>query len=520
MDKIEQAVETYLAKLYRLRSTGGATAETSFYSALEELLNAIGNDLKPKVFCLSQLADQGAGHPDFGLFTAAQCQRGQPRPGNVPERGVVEVKPLRENAWFTAETSQVSKYWGRYRFVVVTNFRSFLMIGEDRNGNAARLEAYQLAATEQAFWDVARTAQSSAKAFGKSFGEYLRRALTQSVPLREPKDVAWFLASHARDALARVEAKGTLRALATVRNALEQALGVRFEGEKGEHFFRSTLVQTLFYGVFSAWVLWAKSKPAPIGRFDWRTAVWHLNVPMIRALFAQLSEPGRLRPLDLVEVLDWTEAALNRVEQSAFFARFQEAEAVEYFYEPFLEAFDPELSKQLGVWYTPPEVVTYMVERIDRGLRDDLRVEDGLAAENVYVLDPCCGTGSFLAAVLRRISATLEQRGYGALGRPAGQEGGDRARLRLRAIAGAVRRRALAGRVAPAGPRRAPLGRCRRTRRHLSHQRAHRLGAGAGPASRCPSPSWPRNAERAEASSEKSRSSSSSATRHTTAMRG
>ena len=415
MDKIEQAVETYLAKLYRLRSTGGATAETSFYSALEELLNAIGNDLKPKVFCLSQLADQGAGHPDFGLFTAAQCQRGQPRPGNVPERGVVEVKPLRENAWFTAETSQVSKYWGRYRFVVVTNFRSFLMIGEDRNGNAARLEAYQLAATEQAFWDVARTAQSSAKAFGKSFGEYLRRALTQSVPLREPKDVAWFLASHARDALARVEAKGTLRALATVRNALEQALGVRFEGEKGKHFFRSTLVQTLFYGVFSAWVLWAKSKPAPTGRFDWRTAVWHLNVPMIRALFAQLSEPGRLRPLDLVEVLDWTEAALNRVEQSAFFARFQEAEAVEYFYEPFLEAFDPELRKQLGVWYTPREVVTYMVERIDRSLRDDLEVEDGLAAENVYILDPCCGTGSFLAAVLRRISATLEQRGYGAL---------------------------------------------------------------------------------------------------------
>lgn len=136
---------------------------------------------------------------------------------------------------------------------------------------------------------------------------------------------------------------------------------------------------------------------------------------MIRALFAQLSEPGRLRPLDLVEVLDWTEAALNRVEQGAFFARFQEAEAVEYFYEPFLEAFDPELRKQLGVWYTPPEVVTYMVERIDRSLRDDLLVEDGLAAENVYVLDPCCGTGSFLAAVLRRISATLEQRGYGAL---------------------------------------------------------------------------------------------------------
>lgn len=136
---------------------------------------------------------------------------------------------------------------------------------------------------------------------------------------------------------------------------------------------------------------------------------------MIRALFQQLAEPGRLRPLGLIEVLDWTKAALNRVDRSAFFARFQEAAAVEYFYEPFLEAFDPELRKQLGVWYTPPEVVTYMVERVDRSLREDLDVADGLAAENVYVLDPCCGTGSFLATVLRRIAATLDGRGYGAL---------------------------------------------------------------------------------------------------------
>ena len=43
-----------------------------------------------------------------------------------------------------------------------------------------------------------------------------------------------------------------------------------------------------------------------------------------------------------------------------------------YFYEPFLEAFDPELRKQLGVWYTPTEVVRYMVARVDKALKDDL----------------------------------------------------------------------------------------------------------------------------------------------------
>ena len=39
----------------------------------------------------------------------------------------------------------------------------------------------------------------------------------------------------------------------------------------------------------------------------------------------------------------------------------------------------------------------------------------GLAAENVYVLDPCCGTGAYLAEVLRRIAANLQGRGLGAL---------------------------------------------------------------------------------------------------------
>ena len=150
-------------------------------------------------------------------------------------------------------------------------------------------------------------------------------------------------------------------------------------------------------------------------KFDWRTAVWHLRAPVLRALFQQLSDPGRLQPLGLVEVLDWTAAALDRVDKSAFFTRFNEGEAVPYFYEPFLEAFDPALRKQLGVWYTPTEVVRYMVARVDRALKDDLDIPDGLAAENVYVLDPCCGTGAYLAEALRRIAANLEGRGLGAL---------------------------------------------------------------------------------------------------------
>ena len=385
------------------------------YGPLANLLNAVGASLTPKVFCVGELADQGAGHPDFGLYAAKQLQKARPREGQTPERGVVEVKAVGDDAWLTVAGDQVSRYRGRYRLVLVTNTRDFVLVGEDSTGRPARLETFRLTADVEAFEHRLAKPRAFARDVGAGLGEYLARALSHRAALTEPKDLAWLLASYARDGLARVEAAGASPPLATVRAALEDALGVRFEGEKGARFFRSTLVQTLFYGVFSAWVLWARQVPSPTGRFNWHDAVWHLRAPVLRALFQQLSDPGRLQPLGLVEVLDWTAAALDRVDRAAFFARFTEGEAVPYFYEPFLEAFDPDLRKQLGVWYTPPEVVRYMVARVDQAVKDDLGLADGLAAENVYVLDPCCGTGAYLAEVLRRIAANLAGRGLGAL---------------------------------------------------------------------------------------------------------
>ncbi len=409
------AVEAYFAELGRIRATGGATGELSYHPALGTLLNAVGSALKPKVFCVGELADQGAGRPDFGLYAAKQVQKGRPREGQLPERGAVEVKPADDDAWLTAGSAQLGRYRGRYGLVLATDLRDFVLVGEDAAGRPARLEAFRLAESAEAFWRKIEKPRGFAREVGAGLGEYLARALSHRAALAEPKDLAWLLASYARDGLARVEAAGDAPSLGAVRSALEEALGVRFEGDRGARFFHSTLVQTLFYGVFSAWVLWARQTPPPTGQFNWHDAVWHLRAPVLRALFQQLSDPGRLQPLGLVELLDWTAAALDRVDRTAFFARFDEGEAVPYFYEPFLQAFDPALRKQLGVWYTPREVVRYMVARVDKALKDDLAIPEGLAAENVYVLDPCCGTGAFPAEVLRRIAANLEAQGLGAL---------------------------------------------------------------------------------------------------------
>jgi len=185
---------------------------------------------------------------------------------------------------------------------------------------------------------------------------------------------------------------------------------MKFEGEKGDHFFRSTLVQTIFYGVFSAWVLWHRERPLRSDAFDWRMAEWSLHVPFIRALYDQVATPSKLGALGLVEVLDWTQGALNRVDRGAFFQKFQDEHAVQYFYEPFLEAFDPELRKDLGIWYTPPEIVQYQVARVDEVLREELNIQDGLLDPNVIILDPCCGTGAYLVGVLKKIAEAATER--------------------------------------------------------------------------------------------------------------
>ena len=414
-NKLTQAVEAYFTELRLVRGSGGATDERSLYVPLANLLNAVGGALRPKVFCVQELADQGAGHPDFGLYTTQQVQKGKPKSGQKPERGVVEVKPVDDDAWLTAASTQVNQYLQGYRSVLVTNARDFVLVGEDAAGQLVQLETLRLADSEASFDARMQHPRAFANEVSAELGEYLMRVLSYSASLADPKDLAWLLASYARDGLARVEAAGDAPSLTVIRTALEDSLGVRFDDERGRAFFRSTLVQTLFYGVFSAWVLWARQVPAPTGSFNWHDAVWLLRAPVLKELFFQLSNPASLQALGLVEVLDWTAAALNRVDREAFFAKFGEGEAVPYFYEPFLQAFDPELRKQLGVWYTPAEVVRYMVARVDKALRDDLGIADGLAGENVYVLDPCCGTGAYLAEVLRRIAANLDSKGLGAL---------------------------------------------------------------------------------------------------------
>ena len=88
-----------------------------------------------------------------------------------------------------------------------------------------------------------------------------------------------------------------------------------------------------------------------------------------------------------------------------------------YFYETFLEGYDPKLRRATGSYYTPVEAVDPMVRLVDDLLRTRLGHDRGFASPGVTVVDPGVGTGTFLFRVMDRIAdAVSEQDGPGAVG--------------------------------------------------------------------------------------------------------
>ena len=88
-----------------------------------------------------------------------------------------------------------------------------------------------------------------------------------------------------------------------------------------------------------------------------------------------------------------------------------------YFYETFLEGYDPRLRRATGSYYTPVEAVDPIVRLVDNLLRSRLGQDRGFASPGVTVVDPGVGTGTFLFRVMDRIAeAVAEDEGDGAVG--------------------------------------------------------------------------------------------------------
>src|SRR5882724_6019324 len=153
-------VDQYVTDLRAIRSTGSATAETSFYPPLSRLFNSSGERLRPAILFSTQLRNQGAGMPDGGFFPkpSRRTRRVEPEPEILqnPERGAVEIKPAEANLDTLADDEQIRRYLEQYGLVLITNLREFRLLKLEA-GAARMLERYVIAASATELWSAPLT---------------------------------------------------------------------------------------------------------------------------------------------------------------------------------------------------------------------------------------------------------------------------------------------------------------------------------------------------------------------------
>src|SRR5581483_6107715 len=155
--------------------------------------------------------------------------------------------------------------------------------------------------------------------------------------------------------------------------------------------------------------------------------------PFLRKMFGYIAGP------DLDESIVWAvddlAEVLNRSDMGAILADFgkhtRQEDPIVHFYETFLAQYDPKMRELRGVYYTPEPVVSYIVRSVDALLRTHFDCPEGLGDDStvsytyvddqgetrattsprVLLLDPACGTGTFLYYVIEHIRESYRQTG-------------------------------------------------------------------------------------------------------------
>jgi len=138
------------------------------------------------------------------------------------------------------------------------------------------------------------------------------------------------------------------------------------------------------------------------------------SVPFLQNLFATIGEIEVHKELfnravhELASLLT-AEADIEALARSNQHSSHKDP--LSYLHEKFLEQYNPQLREMRGVYYTPDPVVSYIVRSIDFLLRSHFSRQNGLAeiSEDMLILDPACGTGIFLQAVIDHIRNQFQE---------------------------------------------------------------------------------------------------------------
>jgi hypothetical protein len=381
-----QALKGYLEQLQAVAQQSHATNELSYHGALEHLLRT----LRPNLTLVHEPTRTVVGRPDFAIL-----HQHAPVGYVEAEAYAADLDNLPPHA--KAQTDAFRQHLENF---LLTNFLEFRLYRAGQEVMRARLpqpplhgkitlpkrDADECLALLQAFLDYAPAPVADAHTLAQQLAQraqLLKATVEQSLhaQLKQPPDQP-------------LELRNLYRAL---QHALLPDL------QPAE--FADLYAQTLAYGLFAA-----RCYAPNAARFTRHDAARIIPdaIPFLKRLLGTLTT-HTLEP-ELEWLLDDLACLLERAEMPTmlqdFGKRAGREDPVVHFYEDFLAAYDPTLREVRGVYYTPEPVVQFIVRAVDTVLRRELD-KQGLMDECALMLDPACGTGSFLYEIVRQVYAQV-----------------------------------------------------------------------------------------------------------------
>jgi len=389
--KLERALNSYFEEIHKIYAAGDFREE-SFYSSLKALIEQCSQffPLQNGAGVLVQPKKTEVGIPDFLIR----------KDGDII--GYIEAKSPDATLDEAEKSEQLRRYRESLPNLILTNFLEFRLY---RNGNPVDTVEVGRQSTLQSFKypPVPEKLDLFFDLLGKFFSFSMPEIKTSSSLSIELAKKTRFLEHILQEELSKENEEVTRFYKAFQEELIESLTKERFA---------DLYAQTITYGLFAA-------RMKVHDNFD-KGIAWQFipeSLPLLREIFYSFTGPHF--PESLLWVVYDISQVLQKADISSIYKEFKttkwEEDPVINFYETFLATYNPVERQRLGVYYTPLPVVSYITTSIHELLKSKFGKAEGLATNDVTLLDPAAGTLTFVVQAIKQVQKELEERNKAGL---------------------------------------------------------------------------------------------------------
>lgn len=382
--KIQQSdVIDYLQNV-RQEYTGKNATELTYRSYLKHFVESV---VGGAYLAEEQKTLKGIGRPDYTSFI------------RKIKNGYIETKDIGADLDKELDGEQIIKYIrGAIPNLILTDYLNFILVRNDEGKPKKVLEAVLASENDlknKKFRLEVDQINKLKRLFDSFFGYSLPTISTASELANELAKRTGLLRDLAREQL-ESDIDEVKNGKTPSDSIYEFYIGFRgLVKDASIELCANAFAETITYGLFLA-SMGTKSK---IDRGNASNFI-PPTIKIIKKIFLNIA--GDELPSNVSWVIDEIIDVLNASEIEKIISNFEFGERnyrdpFTHFYEDFLQVYDPQKRKQLGVYYTPEPVVSFICRSVNAMIKKEFHRLQGLANSDITLLDPCTGTGTFLA---------------------------------------------------------------------------------------------------------------------------